>query len=392
MINTYSHMKKILFVVLAVLGVSCTKVSEMEKVIESVAALSAEQCLILADSLTNETMPKTFQNGRVVTSNMKWWCSGFFPGTCWYTYMLSGNDEVYSLALSQTERMLDVDAYFRDHDIGFQLMCSAGLAYRNTGEQKYLDAIRRGAELLAARYSEITGVIRSWNLHSYPVIIDNMMNLELLTFAAEKFDVPQWKEIAMSHADITMKNHFREDYSSYHMVDYNPDNGEILVKRTVQGYNDESAWSRGQSWGLYGYTMMYRETGEERYLTHAENIAEYLLPMLADRPVPAWDFDAPADMSDQDDASAAAVIASALIELSTLTKNKDFSLKCLSQAEATLNALASPEYLAEKGEIGGFILKHSCGFYLKDSEVDVPLTYADYYFLEALHRYKSLER
>ena len=114
MINTYSHMKKILFVVLAVLGVSCTKVSEMEKVIESVAALSAEQCLILADSLTNETMPKTFQNGRVVTSNMKWWCSGFFPGTCWYTYMLSGNDEVYSLALSQTERMLDVDAYFRE--------------------------------------------------------------------------------------------------------------------------------------------------------------------------------------------------------------------------------------------------------------------------------------
>lgn len=387
-------MRKILLAASAVLAVSCSTVKLSDSLIESVANLTAEQCQLLGASLTDQTMPKTYEDGSLVFSDLEWWCSGFFPGTCWYSYMLSGNQAVREMALAQTERMLDVDSYFTHHDIGFQIMCSAGQAYRNTGDEKYLPSIRRAAELLASRYTPVTGLVRSWDNpeYTYPVIIDNMMNLELLTFAARKFGVPQWKEIALSHADNTIKNHFRPDYSTYHVVDYDPQTGEVLRKMTKQGYSDESSWSRGQSWGLYGFTMMYRETGEKRYLEQAEKIAEYLLPLLAQRAVPAWDFSAPEEMSSQVDASAGAVMAAALIELSGLTENADLSARCFAQAEATLAEFCTPEYLAAKGEVGGFILKHSTGFYLKDSEVDVPLTYADYYFLEALYRYKNLSR
>ena len=220
------------------------------------------------------------------------------------------------------------------------------------------------------------------------VIIDNMMNLELLTFASRLFGVPEWEEMAKSHADVTMANHFREDASSYHLLEYDLTTGEVLVKKTVQGFSDSSSWSRGQSWGLYGYTMMYRETGEKRYLHHAEKIARYLLPLLKDRPVPAWDFSAPQPMSSQDDASAAAVMASAFIELATLTKDKALAGRCIRQAEATLEVLSSPGYLSAKGENGGFLIKHGTGFYMKGKEVDAPLSYADYYYLEALYRYK----
>ena len=365
--------------------------SEMDMTIQAVSNLAIGQCLMLGSSLEGGQMPQTFEDGKLLTSNLVRWTSGFFPGTCWYEYLLSGNPEVRSLAERLTEEMLDVESYFRDHDIGFQIMCSAGLAYKITGDEKYLPAIRRAAELLASRFSPVTGTIKSWD-SSRPVckvIIDNMMNLELLTFAAKQFGVPEWKEMAESHADKTIANHFREDGSSFHLLEYDLEAGEVLVKKTVQGYSDDSAWSRGQSWGLYGYTMMYRETGEKRYLRHAEKIARYLFPLLAERPVPAWDFNAPAPMSSQDDASAAAVMASAFIELSTLTKDKALAEQCSGQVEATLLELASQRYLAAPGEIGGFLLRHSTGFYRHGSEVDVPLTYADYYFLEALFRYKQ---
>ena len=385
--------RKILFAIaVAIAAVGCQQKDQMTEIIDSVASISAEQCLIMGSNLDSLTTPRTVKDGEFVTAKLNHWCSGFFPGTCWYTYMLGGNEEVLALAKAQTDRMLDPDSYYTHHDIGFQLMSSAGLAFKNTGDEKYLPAIRRGAELLASRFSPAVGLTMSWDApkYSYPVIIDNMMNLELLTFASKQFDVPEWKEMALSHADKTIKNHFREDNSSYHMVEYDEETGEPVSKHTVQGYSDDSAWSRGQSWGLYGFTMMYRETGEERYLEQAEKIANYLLPLLADRPVPAWDFNAPEPESLQDDASAGAVMASAFIELSTLTKDADLAKRCLSQAEATLKALASPEYLAEKGELFGFILKHSTGHFKKGVEVDAPLTYADYYFLEALYRYKSL--
>ncbi len=360
----------------------------MEKEKSEPMASITENVLLLDSCVGTEQMPKTWQDGTLKTTKLKGWVSGFFPGTCWYAWQLGGDRSVRNAAERQTRKMMAPLSFISDHDAGFQIMCSLGLAYKLTGDAQYLPGIRTAAEFLASRYSPVTGTIKSWDdkHFSYPVIIDNMMNLELLTYAAELFCVPRWKEIAISHADVTLKNHFRQDGSSYHLVDYDSKTGRVLKKQTVQGFADESAWSRGQSWGLYGYTMMYRETGEERYLEHAQKIAAYLLPLLADNPVPKWDFMAP---QKQVDVSAAAVMASAFVELSSLTRNKGLSRTYMRQAEAILSALSSPEYLCTAGEAGGFLLKHGTGFYKNDIEVDAPLSYADYYFLEALYRFRN---
>ncbi|MCR5019078.1 MAG: glycoside hydrolase family 88 protein [Bacteroidales bacterium] len=372
------------------LVISC---GTQEKIpVNKIAALSAVQCSIMEPSLTEDTMPRNFQNGELVLSDTHWWCSGFFPGVCWYSYKLGGGDAMKEMALRQTAKLLDVSRLTGDHDLGFQVLPSAGEAYAETGDTIYLNTIRTAAAQLAGRFSPVTGVMKSWNRKDvpYPVIIDNMMNLELLTRAAKLCNEPQWREIAITHARTTIRNHFRPDYSSYHMVVYNPEDGTVISRQTVQGYADESAWSRGQAWGLYGYTMMYRETGEEEFLQQAENIAAFLLPKLEGRPVPPWDFDAPEESIGQDDASAGAIMASALFELATLTKDASLSERYRKQAETTLSALCGEKYLAKEGECGGFILKHSTGHYPKGGEVDVPLTYGDYYFMEAVWRYKNL--
>lgn len=367
----------------------------------SIVSLAAQQCAILDGNVPFGRIGRTYQDS-VILAKLTNWCSGFFPGTCWYCYALgervSGgksvpdNDKIKETAIKRTATMLAVDSYYRDHDIGFQIMCSAGLAYKFTGDTTYLSAIRHATELLAARFSPVTGTIKSWDgtKFTHPVIVDNMMNLELLTFAARMFGVPKWEQIARTHANTTMANHFRPDGSCYHLVDYDTTTGTVIKKITVQGYADDSAWARGQSWALYGYTMMYRETGEENYLAQAEKVAAFLLPLLAKKPVPSWDFNAPAETAIYDDASAGAVMASAFIELSELTRNKKASRAYLAQAERTLLALSSSKYLASLGEIGGFILKHSTGHLPANREIDVPLSYADYYYLEALYRYSKI--
>ncbi len=381
-------MRRVLLVSL-ILAVSC---SGGRVDVKNIVSTAERQCLLMEKSLSDNTMPKTFQGDTLVTSSLSWWCSGFFPGTCWYTYMIGGNEDIRNLALEQTVKLLDVERLCKDHDIGFQVMCSAAPAYKVTGDSLYLPTIRAGAEKLAARFSPVTGVIQSWtwDKYNYPVIIDNMMNLELLTYASALFDVPVWKEIAITHAHTTMKNHFRDDYSSYHVVDYNPDDGTVVKKQTAQGYSDESSWARGQAWALYGYTMMYRETRLSEFLDQAEHVAGYMLPLLKNRPVPAWDFCAPQDSYGQDDASAAAIMASAFLELSMLTSGSTESRVYRQQGEAILRALSTDDYLCQPGECGGFLIKHCTGNYPKSSEVDVPLSYADYYFMEALYRYCQL--
>lgn len=360
--------------------------------VDKIAELSAKQCTILEQSLTEDTFPRYFQNGELKLADTHWWCSGFFPGVCWYTYKLSGDESMKEMALRQTSKILDVSLLSGDHDLGFEVMPSSGEAWKETGDSLYLKTVRDAAEQLAGRFSPVAGVIKSWNNphFTYPVIIDNMMNLELLTYASRIFGVPEWKEIAITHARTTIKNHFREDNSCYHLVDYNPEDGSIIRKQTVQGYADESAWSRGQAWALYGFTMMFRETGEEDFLAQAEKVAAFLLPRLEGRPVPPWDFDAPEESIGQDDASAGAIMASAFFELSGLTRDAGLAKRYRAQALETLKALCGEKYLATEGEVGGFLLKHSTGHYPKGSEVDVALTYADYYFMEALWRYKNL--
>ena len=218
------------------------------------------------------------------------------------------------------------------------------------------------------------------------------MNLELLEYASKLFDRPEFDEIARTHATTTMKNHFREDYTTWHVVDYNPETGEINIKQTHQGYSDDSAWARGQAWGLYGYTMMARETGAPEFLAQAEHIGDMLLGRLPKDGIPFWDFDAPDIPKTYRDASAGAVMASGFVQLSTLTADPAKAKAYLDMGIKQIRTLAGKEYLAKPGENGGFLLKHSVGSLPANSEVDVPLSYADYYFLEAIGRVNALQK
>ena len=274
------------------------------------------------------------------------------------------------------------------------LYCSFGQGYRLTGEDRYLDIIREGTASLLTRYDPSLGVIKSWestDRWKYPVIIDNMMNLEMLCFMSDVTGDPSFRAVAQRHADTTLKNHFRDDGSTWHVVSYDPETLRPHARNTAQGYSDDSSWARGQSWALYGYTMMYRMTGEERYLARARETATFLVrhPRLPEDGIPYWDYDAPDIPDAARDASSAAIMASALIELSTLDNSSDSAL-WLDTAVRQIRSLTSDEYLAEPGTNGGFILRHGTGNFPSSSEVDVPLTYADYYYVESLLRLKAL--
>lgn len=279
--------------------------------------------------------------------------------------------------------------------MGFKVYCSFGNGYRLTGDTRYKDIMIESAYTLVTRYRSHLGVIRSWD-HSqdkwqYPVIIDNMMNLELLFWAFNESKDSIFYDVAVNHARTTIKNHFREDYSTYHVVDYDTITGKVVHKHTHQGYSHESAWSRGQAWGLYGYTLCYRETGLPEFLEQATRIADYIFsnPMLPEDLIPYWDYNAPGIPDEPRDVSAATVTASALYELSLY--DKENIRQHLSRAERILENLTA-HYRAKVGKERGFLLLNSTGSKPGDLEIDVPLVYADYYFLEALLRKQKLEQ
>ena len=363
---------------------------------------AARQIKVLANEIPNEKFPKTFENNKEVFSSSSWWCSGFYPGTLWYLY-----EETQDRGLLQKveEKLpyLEKEKYnIGTHDLGFMLFCSFGNGLRLTGDSvKYKDVLVTGAASLASRFNETTKTIRSWDHKPwhYPVIIDNMMNLEFLTQVSKMTGNKRYYDLAVTHAETTLRNHFRKDYSSYHVIDYDVNTGKVIAKKTHQGAFDESAWSRGQGWALYGYTMMYRETKKKEFLNQARHIAKYISnhPNLTQDLIPYWDFDK--DKIDQfskmyakkdlREVSAAALYASALLELAQYTVGKESTLY-LTKAETMLTNLSKAPYKAEYGKNGGYLLQHRLGALPLNSEIDVPLTYADYYYVEALIRYKRL--
>lgn len=367
---------------------------QLKEKLSSTVALAADQYEYMAGMLPKERFPKTFENGQLKTSGPGWWCSGFYPGTLIYLFELSGDSSLWN----ESERILKVlerEQYNKTtHDLGFMMYCSFGNALRVSGNETYKQVIQNSSESLITRFNPKVGVIRSWDpadwnsKWQYPVIIDNMMNLEMLLWTTDTFSNAKYADVALTHANTTLKNHFRPDFSSYHVVSYDTISGGVEMKNTDQGYADESPWARGQSWGLYGYTTMYRFTKDKAYLNHAVGIANFIInhPNMPKDGIPYWDFIAPEIPNAPRDASAAAVIASALLELKNYVE-KPLADRYMAQAETILNTLSSPEYLAEKGTNGGFILKHSVGNMPDKTEVDVPLTYADYYFVEAIKRY-----
>lgn len=393
-------MRKAIFFITSLLCLACQNQESMEELTARVFERAAAQMVLMDKNLDSAAVsnpgvaiyPRSInKEGALWTSNYKWWCSGFYPGSMWYVYEYTGDEKIKELALKYQAGLEPLRFRKDDHDIGFQLMCSYGNCLRLTEDQTCVPVLIDGANSLASRFDPEVGCTRSWSFGkwSFPVIVDNMMNMELLLKAAELGGSDSLKNVALAHARTTMKNHFRDDNSCFHLVDYNPETGEVAGKQTVQGLADDSAWARGQAWGLYGFTMVYRFCKEQDILDHAIAIAEYLLPRLPEDGVPFWDYDSAEIPNDVRDASAAAIMASGLIELSQYV-DAEKAERYLATAEKMLRTLASEEYLCAEGEDYGFLLKHSTGNKNTDSEVDVPLTYADYYFLEALIRWSRL--
>ena len=378
---------------------SCGNKQEvMETLIKDRLDRSVQQYELMALSLIDQPnrLPRSINaEGELETVGSNGWVSGFVPGTLWFLYQYSNNPKMLEYAKNYTARIEREKNNRGTHDLGFMLYCSFGNGYRLTGDTTYRNVMLTGAESLISRFNPTIGCIRSWDFNGdvwqYPVIIDNMMNLEFLLWASRVSGDPKFRDISISHADVTMKNHFRPDYSSWHVVSYDPATGQAEKKNTHQGYADESAWARGQVWGLYGYVVMYRETKDRKYLEQAKHIAAFLLhhPNMPADKIPYWDFDAPDIPNTLRDASAGAILASALIELSGYV-DEMLAKEYLDVAETQLRTLSSPEYFAEKGTNGNFILKHGVGHKPNNSEIDVPLTYADYYYVEALLRFQSL--
>lgn len=343
--------------------------------------------------------PRTIDvEGHIVYVPMDDWTSGFFPGSMWLDYDLTGNEKWKRLAEKYTKSLDSVKYLKWHHDVGFMIGCSYLTGYRLCHQPAYKDVIIEAAKSLSTRFRPVAGVIQSWNTDrgwqsqrgwECPVIIDNMMNLELLFEATRLSGDSTFHHIAVSHADATMKNHFRADNSCYHVVDYSLEDGTVRKRQTAQGYADESSWARGQAWAIYGYTVCYRYTHHPLYLQQAENTLGFILnhQNMPQDLVPYWDFAAPDIPVAPRDASAAACTASALYEMDGYCPGKGYK----ELADKMVYSLSTPAYKAEQGRNGNFILMHSVGSIPHGAEIDVPLNYADYYYQEALIRKRDLE-
>jgi rhamnogalacturonyl hydrolase YesR len=385
----------IAFCFLNLLGFSQSNKKLMKQLIDKDLKFAAQQYKVLMKKVPPDVMPRNYdaKKDQLVTSNTKWWCSGFYPGTLWMIYDATRDTIIKKEAENRLAILEKEKTYTGNHDLGFMMYCSFGNAYSITKKAEYKDVIFTAASSLATRYRPSIKSIQSWDSSknfTCPVIIDNMMNLELLEWVTKNGGDARFAEIAVNHANSTLKNHFRPDNSSYHVLDYDLKSGTVARRVTHQGYSNESAWARGQAWGLYGFIVMYRFTKDKQYLDQANKIATFILnhPNLPADKVPYWDFNAPGIPAEPRDASAAAITASALLELAQYVKGKARK-EYVSTAEIIIQSLSSSNYKAEPGTNGGFLLMHSTGHKPGGSEIDVALTYADYYFIEALTRYKK---
>lgn len=380
--------------------------------IESSLRESVNQYKALARQLPPGQMPRTWENGRLMTVANNSWISGFYPGALMYLFEFSKDTAIQREAFERVALMEPMKNLTSHHDLGFMMYCSYGNAYRLTGNEEYKKILVRAAQSLATRFDPRVGCIKSWNgiksldgkqYFTFPVIIDNMMNLELLFFASKVTGDAYFRDIAIKHSETTLQHHLRPDFSSYHVLNYDVETGLPVNKETHQGFSNNSTWSRGQAWGIYGFTMVFRETKDKRFLEAACKLADHFIdhPNLPADKIPYWDFNVnqpgfvpqwnydPAKYPEVPrDASAAAITASALIELAGYV-DKKLAQKYFGAAEAMLKSLSSPPYRTSGTEAGGMLLKHGCGGVPGNVEVDVPLTYADYYYVEAMMRYRN---
>ena len=421
--------------VLAACFVGCNNRTDIIQ--ENIEHAKAQLAYLIEASEANDTLqiPSTFKNGEIEFVPTDDWVSGFFAGTLWYMYELTGDEYYAQQAQKHTEILHEIQFLKWHHDVGFMVYDSYGNGLRLKNIPGYDTVLVNTAKSLATRFRPAAGILQSWNTHNpaqwqahrgwdCPVIIDNMMNLELLFKVTEMTGDKTYSDIAISHADKTLENHYRDDFSTYHVVDYSDETGEVRGRYTAQGIADESRWARGQSWSIYGFTVAYRFTGDERYLQRAKDVANYLFVEEDNMPedlVPLWDFDIvefsnalpeneflyknlqdknlPKAYTEIRDVSSAAINASALYELYWHTKDEFYK----KTADKIIESLSTDAYRAKVGENGGFIFMHSVGSLphsllnieagrTNSHNIDVPLNYADYYFLEALIRKGRVEK
>ena len=350
-----------------------------------------------------DNMPLTGKEPRSIDSNeTHWnmvpvndWTSGFWPGILWNLYEYTGNKKWENKADTFT-RFLTPIAYQKahDHDLGFMIFCSFGNGYRLTKNEEYKKVILAASDSLATLFNPRVGTILSWpffkdNGHKvFNTIIDNMMNLELLFWASKNGPDTSLYNIAETHAMTTLNNQIRPDFTSYHVIEYDSITGKKIKGVTAQGFGNETMWARGQAWGIYGFTMAYRETGNEKFLHLAQKMADVFISRLPADDVPYWDFDAPDIPDAPKDASAAAIAASAFLELSVLSQESNLKKYYRNSAVKILKSL-SGSYLS-RDKNSAFLL-HCTGNKPRNSEIDVSLIYADYYYLEALLRLKKIQ-
>lgn len=386
-----------IFLLVSICLTSCKKTSDHTSENDSISIdslLTIRYQNIVNYPVKNDSFPRSLDlisnKIRLVSSND--WTSGFFPGNLWQLYKLTNNTIYRDKAAEWTALMENQKFNAGTHDMGFKMYCSFGEGYEVTKNQNYKDVLITSANTLISRFNKNVGSIRSWDFNKdiweFPVIIDNMMNLELLFEATKISGDSIYHKIAVRHANTTLKNQFRENNSVNHVVVYDTINGSVKMKVTHQGFNDYSSWARGQSWAIYGFTMAYRYTKDTTYLAQAEATAKFFIehPNLPEDRIPYWDFNHPNIPNVPRDASASSIMASALFELYAFTNNKTY----LNFANAVLSNLKTTEYILDKDIEAPFILNHSTGNGPKNDEMDVPINYADYYFLEALLRKKDI--
>ena len=387
-----------LFLIGFVVFYACKSNSEAEK---AALEIDIEKLLhqrfnkLLAYKVDSTSFPRSvnLKTNAINKVPSKDWTSGFFAGNLWQLFEFTGN-EAYRVKAKKWTAFIEKEKHNnKTHDMGFKVFGSFGNGLKYYDNSSYKKIILESAETLSTRFNSNIGSIRSWDFNKkvwqYPVIIDNMMNLELLFEATRISGDSTFHKLAVSHANTTLKNHFRPDNSCYHVIDYDTISTQARLKVNHQGFDDESSWARGQAWAIYGFTMVYRYTKDPKYLNRAKATTAFFLnhENLPDDAIPFWDFEDPSIPNAPRDVSAATIVASALIELYTFTKDK----KYLDYSKKVIANLKTAEYVLAADIDVPFILNHSTGNRPENDGIDEPIVYADYYFLETLLRFKALE-
>lgn len=380
--------------VIIIILTSCAGPATNEEWVEKALEHTTNQLKKAALLYSPEKIPRSCDlSGNMVYADLEDWTVGFFPGSLWYAYEITRDSFFLSQANRFTRGLGPVSEIKSTHDLGFMVFCSFGNGFRITGNPSFAEKIIEASDNLVSRFNPEVGAIRSWDWGNweFPVIIDNMMNLEMLLWAYDYSGTELYREVAIQHANTTLKNHFRDDFSTYHVVDFDTIEGDVIIKQTHQGYSNESSWARGQAWALYAFTMIYKYTGDAAFLEHAKKIAAYLVTheRMPDDFIPYWDFDDPDIPDTYKDASSASIMACAFLSLSQSISGTH-SKQYFKAAENILKSLCSEQYLTKTGGNGFFILQHSVGNLPANSEVIVSINYADYYFLEALKKYMEI--